>query len=352
MRTSKTVNGVTYNYYYNRTQLAVQEWTDANSVTRTLHFIYDESGAPYAVVYNNGTNEYVYYYITDLQGNVVSIVSRYMNVMAYYEYDAWGNVISTTNGSGTPVTGGTTIAYVNPILYRGYYYDRETSLYYLQTRYYDPAVGRFLNADGFTTTGGFLGYNMFAYCENNPINKVDPAGTDAVLLLNSKGMGHVGALIQDNEGNWYHIFWGAEDTFLNRIGAGLGFGVKSDKRITRYYGEPTIEDINNSAYGKGYTDMCYLTGDFSYSLTFFSYYSNDYYFYTNNCSQLVFNTLSQSDTKYRPYLEEESETLIPSSGFNSFKSNCYKNNLSVTKQSSYKPFKRSGGGGKMVMMTR
>ena len=129
------------------------------------------------MVYDNGTNEYVYYYITDLQGNVVSIVSRYMNVVAYYSYDAWGNVISTTNGSGTPVTSGTTIAFVNPILYRGYYYDRETSLYYLHTRYYDPAVGRFLNADGFTSTGtGFLGYNMYAYCENNPVISKDSSG--------------------------------------------------------------------------------------------------------------------------------------------------------------------------------
>ena len=176
LRITKTVDGVTYNYYYNGTQLAVQEWTQDN-VTRTLHFIYDASGAPYAVVYNNGTTEYVYYYITDLQGNVVSIVSRYMNVVANYKYDAWGNVISTTNGSGSPVTGGTTIAFVNPILYRGYYYDRDTGLYYLQSRYYDPAVGRFLNADCYTTTGSFLGYNMFAYCENNPVMGVDYSGT-------------------------------------------------------------------------------------------------------------------------------------------------------------------------------
>ena len=156
---------------------AVQEWTESN-VTRTLHFIYDESGSPYAVVYNNGTQEKVYYYLTDLQGNVFYIVNQNMDMVAYYKYDAWGNVIYAVDGDYGPLSdSGNSIGSVNPLLYRGYYYDRETALYYLQTRYYDPAVGRFLNPDSYTTTGSFLGYNMFAYCENNPVMGVDYTGS-------------------------------------------------------------------------------------------------------------------------------------------------------------------------------
>ena len=65
----------------------------------------------------------------------------------------------------------------NPFRYRGYYYDTETGLYYLQSRYYNPQWGRFLNADGYVSTGqGLLGYNMYAYCNKNPIMYTDPAG--------------------------------------------------------------------------------------------------------------------------------------------------------------------------------
>ena len=69
------------------------------------------------------------------------------------------------------------MANINPLKYRGYYYDTETGFYYLQSRYYDPIVSRFINADSYTSTGqGFLGYNMFAYCGNNPVSRVDASG--------------------------------------------------------------------------------------------------------------------------------------------------------------------------------
>ena len=85
-----------------------------------------------------------------------------------YAYDPYGTVISATG----------TMAEINPLRYRGYYYDNDTELYYLQSRYYDPEVGRFLNADAYTSTGqGILGNNMFAYCLNNPANYCDSTGT-------------------------------------------------------------------------------------------------------------------------------------------------------------------------------
>jgi len=100
------------------------------------------------------------------------------NFQASYTYDAWGRVLSVKDKNGNEITDPNHIANVNPIRYRGYYYDRETGLYYLQTRYYDPETGRFINADGLVDTGtGVLGHNMFAYCDNNPVMLSDPSGT-------------------------------------------------------------------------------------------------------------------------------------------------------------------------------
>ncbi len=185
LRTNKTVDGVIHNYYYNGTKLAIEAWSESGT-SYNLHFIYDANGSPYAVVYKidaagtTNDSETIYYYITDLQGDITKIVDTNIGVVANYTYDAWGNVVSVKNAYGNAITSPTHIANVNPLRYRGYYYDTETALYYLQTRYYDPAVGRFLNADCYTTTGSFLGYNMYAYCENNPVMMVDSMGDRSI----------------------------------------------------------------------------------------------------------------------------------------------------------------------------
>jgi len=98
--------------------------------------------------------------------------------VAKYEYSAYGRIISITNASGVDVSNNAShIANVNPFRYRGYYYDTETGFYYLQSRYYDPVVGRFLNADSqLTISLGIIGLNQFSYCSNNPVNMVDFGG--------------------------------------------------------------------------------------------------------------------------------------------------------------------------------
>ena len=158
LRTSKTVNGTTYRYYYAGGKLMRMSW-EANIVD----FFYDANGAPYAMKYN-GT---VYYYITNLQGDVMRIVDASQNIVTSYDYDPYGKVISATG----------TLANINPLRYRGYVYDTETGLYYVSSRYYDPEIGRFISADEFTSTGqGTVGCNMFAYCGNNPVSRVDYCG--------------------------------------------------------------------------------------------------------------------------------------------------------------------------------
>ena len=121
-----------------------------------------------AVEYN-GT---MYYYVTNLQGDIVAVLNTSGTSVVTYTYDAWGNILTT---SGTLAD---SLGTANSLRYRGYVFDSETNLYYLQSRYYDPEMGRFISADAFTSTGqGLLGNNMFAYCRNNPVRRVDISGT-------------------------------------------------------------------------------------------------------------------------------------------------------------------------------
>ena len=161
LRISKTVNGTTYNYFYLGDQLVEMTWDN-----NRMHFTYDEIG-PASVNYN-GTE---YFYVRNAQGDVTGLVSTSGTRVVTYSYDAWGNLLST---SGTMAS---TLGSVNPLRYRGYVYDTETGLYYLQSRYYNPTWGRFINADGYASTGqGIIGNNMFAYCGNNPVIRHDPTG--------------------------------------------------------------------------------------------------------------------------------------------------------------------------------
>ena len=119
----------------------------------------------------NGT-EYVY--ITNIQGDIIELVHITGTSVVKYTYDAWGNIIYQTGGS---------LAEINPYRYRGYRYDSETGWYYLQSRYYDPTIGRFINADGLLgEVGDPLNHNMYAYCANNPVMYVDPDGDFPILI--------------------------------------------------------------------------------------------------------------------------------------------------------------------------
>ena len=164
---------VTHEYLALNGKVARETIKTNNSLTAVLDFIYDESGKPFALKYStNGTSFQTYYYVLNLQGDVVKLIHyipgfEYESV-ATYEYDAWGNIVSSSGR----------LAEINPLRYRGYYYDNETGFYYLQSRYYDPANRRFINADTYSSTdpGDAIGCNMFAYCGNNPVMRNDYSG--------------------------------------------------------------------------------------------------------------------------------------------------------------------------------
>ena len=113
-----------------------------------------------------------------MQGDVVRILNEGGAEVAIYTYDAWGKNLQITDGSGNDVSADTShIANINPFRYRGYYYDVETGWYYLNARYYDPNVGRFINADSqLNTSLGVVGANLYVYCLNNSVNMIDVIG--------------------------------------------------------------------------------------------------------------------------------------------------------------------------------
>ena len=168
---------VTHEYLTLNGKVARETIKTNNSLTAVLDFIYDESGKPFALKYStNGTSFETYYYVLNLQGDVVKLIQANGHVVAQYTYDAWGNVSSSGR-----------LAEINPLRYRGYYYDNETGFYYLQSRYYDPANRRFINADSLASTGqGSLGTNMFAYCNNCPTIYHDPSGHAISPLTNNR----------------------------------------------------------------------------------------------------------------------------------------------------------------------
>ena len=117
-----------------------------------------------------------YYYVTSLQGDITAIVDQTGTVVTTYLYDAWGNHLHITGSLSA------TVGRYNPLRYRGYVYDRETKLYYLQSRYYNPETGRFINGDGYVATGlDVLDNNMYTYCYNNPVMYPDPSGQIGII---------------------------------------------------------------------------------------------------------------------------------------------------------------------------
>lgn len=170
VRDSKTVDGVKHEYITQGGNVTLERWNDGEE--KSLEFIYDNGGAPYSVIYSRGNEVDTYYYILNQQGDVIRIVDTSGKTVAEYTYNGWGEILNVSNAKGSEI--GT----LNPIRYRGYYYDSELNMYYLQSRYYDPVMKRMIASDDESlTTGSTLNNNnLFAYCDNNPVNRADGQG--------------------------------------------------------------------------------------------------------------------------------------------------------------------------------
>lgn len=298
MRTQKSVDGVKTNYYYDSSNnlFALTQGND------TLFFYYDNSGEVMSVSCN-GT---MYYYIKDLQGDITEIVDKDGKAVAEYAYDAWGNMLTEDNGT-------LTVGKLNPFRYRGYVYDEETGLYYLKSRYYDPLTGRFLNADVYcdTQSGTPLSTNMFAYCENNAINKSDDEGKDAWWIQSpnsANGSGHTSLLLQEKSGYWWYFYWGPSSIQL------LFLGTTSLKNINKnvrnqinYYNNDKKRPvmIRKLDYSENYTQAIQLKGHFEDSIKQIKKFINDnkyaFKYSVRYCALYKFRYTKKYKGKDRPY---------------------------------------------------
>ena len=141
--------------------------SDGSTTTSKLRFSYDADGKVVAVNYNGN----YYYYLRNAQSDIVKLIDKTGATVVEYRYDSWGKLLSTSGSLAS------TLGKNNPFRYRGYVYDEETGFYYLQSRYYNPEVGRFISSDVLLSTGqGVLGHNAYAYCGNNPASRIDTEG--------------------------------------------------------------------------------------------------------------------------------------------------------------------------------
>lgn len=185
---------ITENYIWDNGKIISLVLTDANGESLTCKYLYNQSDEPigYLMFEANGDFFAECYYLRNAQGDITAIVDSKGEVIVRYYYDAFGNR-STDYGTSDlfQLIVKISCSSCNVFGYRGYCYDADTGLYYLQSRYYDPETGRFINADDtsyLNATGTVLGCNLFAYCENDPVNNIDPEGTisiNSVLSISS-----------------------------------------------------------------------------------------------------------------------------------------------------------------------
>ncbi len=188
-----TVDGntvqVRYDYELEGTKLVRMLYRDKNGVTNELIPLYDTADSPIGIICN-GTR---YWYIKSLQGDILALRNDNGADIVRYRYDAWGKATVLRDNSGCD------LADINPFRYRGYLYDYEFGLYYLQSRYYDPETCRFINPDDIEIIGFGqlpLEYNLYSYCINDPINNTDIMGFISFKTIISKIKDVIGMILK------------------------------------------------------------------------------------------------------------------------------------------------------------
>ena len=165
-RIRKTVNGVTIDFYLDGSAILMQTSSDGSRID----FFYDDKGNVFAMKYQNE----MYFYRKNLFGDILGILDSHGTELVKYEYNSWGKLLNLTDYSSNG------LGRRNPFRFKGYYYDEELGMYYLNSRYYDPETGRFVSADDVEVLEveqeNLAQYNLYAYCLNNPVNRADESG--------------------------------------------------------------------------------------------------------------------------------------------------------------------------------
>ncbi len=176
LRTYKKVGSTVHEYEYSGDKLFYEKRGDIK-----FYYRYDVNGNLMSItrLKANG-DKFTLYAICNSRGDVEELRKEDGTLYARYVYDTWGNTIKIIDASGTEITEPANLAKQNPFRYRGYYFDTESGLYYLQSRYYDPVTGRFVNGDSIAltlvSTGSVADKNLYAYCDNNPVTRSDSCG--------------------------------------------------------------------------------------------------------------------------------------------------------------------------------
>lgn len=204
-----------------------------------MEYFYDHTG-----VMGFKYNKKLYFYQKDIQNNVIAIINDSGKLEYRYVYDAWGghlvydangNQVATSTRKGWRPQPPTEIYDLNPFRYRSYFFDYETGLYYLKSRYYDPETGRFMNMDGVQNSVPTVinGMNLFAYCINNPIMYVDNLGTAREKIIDKRKKYRIDE--KGTPGEHVHIEYDGKKYTWYKIGSGK-----------RHSNELGYEDISNS----------------------------------------------------------------------------------------------------------
>lgn len=228
VRTRKVVNNVNTYYYFEDADIFMEK-----NDNYTLYFIREFDGNLLGFEYNDNT----YYYIKDVFDSIIGIIDSNYNIIVEYKYDTWGNIIGVFDENGNDISNNPNhIGNLNPYRYRGYYYDRETNLYYLGYRYYSPTHHRFISTDC-ATYDDIVGGNLYVYCNNNPVIKVDDNGKFPLIgVAIVGGILNAGAYVISNKINkkkvdWregmFHFATGAAGAALGEFNLLLGLTVTS-----------------------------------------------------------------------------------------------------------------------------
>ena len=164
-RIRKTVNGVTTDFYLDGSAILMQTSSDGSRID----FFYDDKGNVFAMKYQNE----MYFYRKNLFGDILGILDSHGTELVKYEYNSWGKLLNLTDYSSNG------LGRRNPFRFKGYYYDEELGMYYLNSRYYDPEVGRFISPDTtdiLEVQDDLYDKNLYAYCDNNSVMRIDSSG--------------------------------------------------------------------------------------------------------------------------------------------------------------------------------
>ena len=259
IRTEKTINGVTT--YYTTVDGRITGQYDG---TNTIYFRYDAENS--LIGFNLNGTEYIY--IKNIQGDIEGILDCNGDLVVEYTYDSWGKLLSVIDTSNI------NLGTLNPMRYRGYYYDNETGYYYLQSRYYSPEFCRFINADEPSmitlNIDNIVGANLFAYCGNKPVNNVDYFGfwyQEIASISKSKVLDDflraIDDYVYDNKNTWYkRLIYGTAKTIIGSVkkyNIGNAYSVVSvvwdsfpklndELNTIRYYSDKIKNKYFSSAY--------------------------------------------------------------------------------------------------------